>query len=92
MRVIGIGQADTHDCLVLRHRGEANTRELRQTWIASVRKIQDLKPDVIVPGHEKVGEATGPWHLANTIRYIENFQKCVDQGFKGPRELGQAML
>ncbi|KAK8199554.1 beta-lactamase-like protein [Phyllosticta capitalensis] len=78
---------DVHQML-----GETNSRELRQAWIASVRKIMELKPEVVVPGHKKVGEATGPWHLERTIRYIEDFQKCVDQGFKGPRELSQAML
>ncbi|KAK8169979.1 beta-lactamase-like protein [Phyllosticta citrichinensis] len=90
LRLVVCGDAvygDVHQQL-----GETNTRELRQAWIASVRKIQDLKPDVVVPGHRKVGEATGPWHLENTIRYIDDFQRCVDKGFKGPRELSQVML
>jgi glyoxylase-like metal-dependent hydrolase (beta-lactamase superfamily II) len=110
LKVIEVGQADTHASTILwvpdiklavcgdvaygdvhQMLGECNTKEKRDGWIASIRKVEALKPELVVPGHKLSGEADGTFHLAESRRYIETFEKLLAQS-NSARELTQAML
>ena len=78
---------DVHQML-----GECNTKEKRLQWIAAIRKVQDLKPELVVPGHKRASEIDGTFHLENSIRYIESFEEFLEGGAMNPRELSSKML
>lgn len=78
---------DVHQML-----GECNTKEKRAAWIASIRKVESLGPEIVVPGHKKAGEINGTFHLEATRRYIETFERLLESGAKDARQLSQAML
>ena len=78
---------DVHQML-----GETNTKEKRAGWIASVRKVEALKPELVVAGHKRASEMDGTYHLVETRRYIEAFDELIDGGAKNARELSKAML
>lgn len=77
---------DVHQML-----GECNTKDKRDGWIESISKVEALKPELVIPGHKQAGELDGTFHIAESRRYIEAFEKLLGQS-KGPRELAQAML
>ncbi|KIW79148.1 hypothetical protein Z517_08988 [Fonsecaea pedrosoi CBS 271.37] len=58
----------------------ANKKELREEWIRAVEKVQGLRPELVVPGHQKPGEMHGTWHLENTKQYIKDFAYLVESG------------
>jgi glyoxylase-like metal-dependent hydrolase (beta-lactamase superfamily II) len=78
---------DVHQML-----GECDTKEKRAGWIASVRKVQALKPELVVPGHKRASETDGTYHLTETIKYLQTFEELLDGGAKDARALSQAML
>jgi glyoxylase-like metal-dependent hydrolase (beta-lactamase superfamily II) len=67
--------------------GAANTKALREEWIAAVEKVASLGPELVVPGHMKPGELTGAFHLAATKKYIQDFGEVVEGGAKTSREV-----
>jgi glyoxylase-like metal-dependent hydrolase (beta-lactamase superfamily II) len=71
---------------------ECDTKEKRLGWIASVRKVQALKPELVVPRNKRASEMDGAYHLENTIKYIEIFEELLENGAKDAKELSQAML
>ncbi|KAH8807839.1 beta-lactamase-like protein [Xylogone sp. PMI_703] len=77
---------DVHQML-----GETNTKEKRDGWIESIKKVEALKPELVVPGHKRASEMDGTFHLAETRKYIETFEELLAES-KNARELGQAML
>jgi glyoxylase-like metal-dependent hydrolase (beta-lactamase superfamily II) len=77
---------DVHQML-----GECNTKEKRDGWLASLRKVEALNPELVVAGHKQDGEMDGTFHLRESRRYIESFEKLLTQS-KSSRELAQAML
>jgi glyoxylase-like metal-dependent hydrolase (beta-lactamase superfamily II) len=81
-----VAYGDVHQMLA-----ECNTKEKRDGWIASIRKVEALKPELVVPSHKRAGELDGTFHLAESRRYIETFEKLLAQS-KSARELSQAML
>lgn len=78
---------DVHQMLA-----ECTTRELRAAWIASISKVEALKPELVVPGHKQPHELDGTFHLQNTRRYIETFQELIDAGAKDAEELSREMV
>jgi glyoxylase-like metal-dependent hydrolase (beta-lactamase superfamily II) len=72
--------------------GAANTKALREEWIAAIKKVGSLGPEMVVPGHMKPGELTGTFHLAATKRYISDFGEVVAEGEKSAREIMEEML
>jgi glyoxylase-like metal-dependent hydrolase (beta-lactamase superfamily II) len=78
---------DVHQML-----GEANTKEKRDGWISSIRKIEELKPELVVPGHKRASEMDGAFHLEATRKYIETFEKLFEDKARNARELSQAMM
>lgn len=86
LKVIEVGQSDTHDSTVLwvpsikpavcgdvvygdvhQMRGECNTKAKRQGWIDSIRKVEALKPEMVVPSHKRAIEIDGAFHLRNSV-------------------------
>lgn len=68
------------------------TKELRQAWISSIEKIEQLGPTSIVCGHQKNGEVAGLWHLQRNKDYIETFGALIETGqVKTARDLTVAM-
>lgn len=56
------------------------TKELRQAWISSIEKVEQLGPISIVCGHQKNGEVAGLWHLQRNKDYIETFGALIETG------------
>jgi glyoxylase-like metal-dependent hydrolase (beta-lactamase superfamily II) len=77
---------DVHQMLA-----ECDTKEKRDGWIASIRKVEALLPELVVPGHKQADEVDGTFHLAESRRYIEIFERLLAQS-KSSRELAEAML
>lgn len=68
------------------------TKELRQAWISSIEKVEQLGPTSIVCGHQKHGEVAGLWHLQRNKDYIETFGTLIETGqVKTARDLTAAM-
>ncbi|KAK5061506.1 hypothetical protein LTR84_008050 [Exophiala bonariae] len=67
---------------------EANTAALRREWIRAIETVEALGPVVVVAGHKLADEIDGPWHLRNSKRYIEDFDRLIEGGEVGnAREL-----
>ncbi|KAH7378924.1 beta-lactamase-like protein [Cadophora sp. MPI-SDFR-AT-0126] len=72
---------------------ECTTSDLRTAWIRSIRKVESLSPDTVVPGHKKEGEVDGTWHLKETREYIQTFDGLIRSGkAKNSKELTSLML
>ncbi len=78
---------DVHQML-----GECNTKAKRQAWIESVRKVEALGPEIVVPSHKRASEVDGSFHLRNTREYIETFEGFLEGGAKDARELSKLMM
>ena len=78
---------DVHQML-----GECDTKEKRLGWIAAIRKVEALGPELVVAGHKRASEMDGAYHLKNTIKYIESFEEFLEAGAKDARELSKKML
>jgi hypothetical protein len=59
--------------------------------LASVRKIEALKAELVVPGQKRTGELDGAFPLKETRKYIETFERLL-LAPKSVRELSQGML
>jgi glyoxylase-like metal-dependent hydrolase (beta-lactamase superfamily II) len=77
---------DVHQML-----GECNTKAKRQGWINSIRKVEALKPEIVVPSHKRASEIDGAFHLTNSREYIESFESFLEGGAKDARELSKLM-
>jgi len=71
--------------------GECDTRAKRDAWIASIKKVGALGPELVVAGHKRAGELDGSFHLAATRIYIETFEELLQKA-KNARELAGWML
>jgi len=71
--------------------GECDTKEKRDAWIASIKKVADLGPEMVVPGHKRASEMDGSYHLAATRLYIETFEEFLGKAGNA-RELAGLML
>ncbi|PVH82757.1 Metallo-hydrolase/oxidoreductase [Cadophora sp. DSE1049] len=79
---------DVHQML-----GECNTKAKRQGWIDSIRKVEALKPEIVVPSHKRASEIDGAFHLRNSREYIESFEGFLESGKAGDaRELSKLMM
>ena len=79
---------DVHQML-----GECNTKAKRQGWIDSIRKVEALKPEIVVPSHKRASEVDGAFHLRNSREYIETFEGFSESGkAKDARDLSRLMM
>lgn len=73
--------------------GECDTRAKRAGWIKSIRTVEALQPEIVVPGHMQATEIPGVWHLAASRKYIEDFQNILDSdAASDPRSLSKLMI
>jgi len=56
------------------------TKALRQAWISSIQRVEELDPTSVVCGHQKPGEVAGLWHLQRNRDYIETFDALLESG------------
>ena len=70
----------------------ANSKELRAEWIRAVEKVESLNPWYLVPGHKRLDEIDGVWHMAATKKYIEDFGNIWAKGPSSAQEAYDAML
>ncbi len=56
---------------------DTQTPASRQAWLASLDEIAALDPRTVVPGHFKVGSATGPANVAWTRAYLQRFESAA---------------
>lgn len=76
---------DVHQMLA-----EANTHALRMEWVRAIETIAALRPtpEIVVPGHMKVEEVPGAWHLERSRKYVLDFDALVEGGTcKNARDL-----
>src|SRR3984957_15361688 len=52
----------------------------RDAWIASLDKVADLNPQIVVAGHKSVGAPDLPESIGASQRYLRDFSRIVDQG------------
>lgn len=68
------------------------TKDLRQAYISSIEKVEQLNPTSVVCGHQKNGEVAGAYHLQRNKDYIETFGALIETGqVKTSQELIAAM-
>lgn len=70
----------------------ANDKALREEWIRALEKIEALNPWYVVPGHKRIDEMDGIWHLAATKKYIEDFGALWAKGPSSAEEVYHEML
>jgi glyoxylase-like metal-dependent hydrolase (beta-lactamase superfamily II) len=52
----------------------------RDAWIASLDKVADLNPKIVVAGHKSVGAPDLPENIGASQRYLRDFSRIVNQG------------
>jgi glyoxylase-like metal-dependent hydrolase (beta-lactamase superfamily II) len=57
--------------------------EARGKWLNSLRKIRELKPSVVIPGHSKVG---APLDASTAVDFTENYLLAFDEELKKARD------
>lgn len=57
--------------------------EARGKWLNSLRKIRDLKPLVVIPGHSKVG---APLDASTAVDFTENYLLVFEQELKKAKD------
>jgi glyoxylase-like metal-dependent hydrolase (beta-lactamase superfamily II) len=73
------------------HLSESPDQEKRQEWIAALDKMESLKPRAVIAGHKRVGNDDNPSILAETRKYIHDFERLAMQT-KTARGLYDQML
>src|SRR6202048_3292317 len=73
------------------HLSESPDEQKRQEWIASIDKMESLKPRAVIAGHKRVGNVDSPKILGETRRYIRDFERLAMQTATA-RELYDQML
>ncbi|WP_137939598.1 MBL fold metallo-hydrolase [Chitinivorax sp. B] len=53
---------------------DAQTKEARADWLATLQKIEDLKPEVVVPGHFTKGAP----HTLESVRFTRDYIKTFE--------------
>src|SRR6478672_580261 len=61
------------------HLSESPDQQKRQEWIAALDKMELLKPHAVIAGHKRVGNADTPKILAETRKYIRDFERLAMQ-------------
>jgi glyoxylase-like metal-dependent hydrolase (beta-lactamase superfamily II) len=70
--------------------GETDTAS-RCEWIATLDKIESLKPQTVIAGHKVPGNDDDPRVIGETRQYIRDFNR-LDETTTTPRQLYDAML
>jgi glyoxylase-like metal-dependent hydrolase (beta-lactamase superfamily II) len=73
------------------HLSESPDQQKRQEWIASLDKMESLKPRAVVAGHKRVGNDDSPRIIGETRKYIRDFERLAMQTTTA-RELYDEML
>src|ERR1700719_3874247 len=73
------------------HLSESPDQQKRQEWIAALDKMESLKPRAVIAGHKRVGNVDSPKILAETRKYIHDFERLAMQTTTA-RELYDQML
>jgi glyoxylase-like metal-dependent hydrolase (beta-lactamase superfamily II) len=50
----------------------------RREWIAALDKIESLRPEAVIAGHQRAGRHDGPEILEETRRYIRDFDRIAE--------------
>src|SRR5258708_9280933 len=61
------------------HLSESPDPQKRQEWISALDKMESLKPRAVIAGHKRVGNVDSPKILAETRRYIRDFERLLMQ-------------
>jgi len=73
------------------HLSESPDQQKRQQWIAALDKMESLQPRAVIAGHKRVGNDDSPNILAETRKYICDFEHLATQTTTA-RELYDQML
>jgi glyoxylase-like metal-dependent hydrolase (beta-lactamase superfamily II) len=61
------------------HLSESPDQQKRQEWIAALDKMESLKPRAVIAGHKRTGNDDSPKILAETRKYIRDFERLATQ-------------
>ena len=70
---------------------ESSTEESRDSWIAALEKVAELKPATVIAGHKRPGAVDGINNVYATIAYIRAFGEIKAES-KNAEELYQGMM
>jgi glyoxylase-like metal-dependent hydrolase (beta-lactamase superfamily II) len=73
------------------HLSESPDQQKRQQWIAALDKMESLQPRAVIAGHKRVGNDDSPNILAETRKYICDFEHLATRTTTA-RELYDQML
>jgi glyoxylase-like metal-dependent hydrolase (beta-lactamase superfamily II) len=59
------------------HLSESSAQRKRQEWIATLDKMEPLKPPAVIAGHKRVGNDDSPKILGDTRAYIDDVERIV---------------
>jgi len=59
--------------------GEANETEKRKEWLRALDTIEPLQPQTVIAGHKRAGTVDGIFNLYKTRKYIEDFERAVQE-------------
>ena len=66
-------------------------RQKRREWIATLDKVESLKPRAVIAGHKRPGNEDSPRIIEETRQYIRDFDRLAETT-KTARELYDQML
>ena len=57
--------------------------EARRKWLNALKKIRELKPSVVIPGHSKVG---APLDASTAVDFTENYLLVFEEELKRTKD------
>jgi glyoxylase-like metal-dependent hydrolase (beta-lactamase superfamily II) len=73
LKLVVAGDLVYGDCFV--HLAEANTKRMRDDWVKAIEQIEELKPQIVVPGHKRRTQIDGAYLTGQTKEYVRVFEE-----------------
>ena len=57
---------------------DAQSDSSQKAWVKKLKELQELKPDIVIPGHMKAGTKLDASTISYSQQYLSDFQKAKD--------------
>ena len=57
---------------------DAQSDSSQKVWVKQLKELQELKPDIVIPGHMKAGTKLDASTISYSQQYLSDFQKAKD--------------
>ena len=57
---------------------DAQSDSSQKAWVKQLKELQELKPDIVIPGHMKAGTKLDASTISYSQQYLSDFQKAKD--------------